>query len=215
MEIETYKARTFQPAPPALVSAIRQHTSERIRRRHPHGKQPDQANLQPPAPAKVVEEETVEEPIKRELTEDEIRLVAESYAVQQKIYSQLARLTRLKELHLGFMATSTRTHYPRLFDLHDRKCAFVDEPVPDTLEFSLESGLDKLASLRELRSITVKGNHHMIGNLELDWMAAHWPMLRLINGVDRFGHQLGTPGHNVRGLKEHMEKIQPKVEIRA
>ncbi|KAF9328175.1 hypothetical protein BG006_008602 [Podila minutissima] len=91
------------------------------------------------------------------------------------------------------MATSTLTHYPRLFDLHDRKCAFVDEPVPDTLEFSLEFGLDKLASLRELRSITVKGNHHMIGNLELDWMAAHWPMLRLINGVDRFLESKCTP----------------------
>ncbi|KAF9310085.1 hypothetical protein BG003_008950 [Podila horticola] len=214
-EIEAFKARTFQPAVPlALVSTITQHTGERTRRGRPQG-QLNHENLKLPAPAKVAEEETVKEPIKREPTEDEIRLLAESYATQQKIYYQLARLTQLKELHLGFMETSTRTYYPRLLDLYGRKCAFVDGPVPDTLEFSLESGLNQLSSLRELESFTIKGNHHMIGTLELDWMMVHWPMLRLISGVDRFGHQLSAPGRHVWDLKEHMEKIKPTVQIRA
>ncbi|KAF9311638.1 hypothetical protein BG003_007186 [Podila horticola] len=164
----------------------------------------------------IAQQSTVlEEPLLHELIEDQMALVAHSRTVQRMVYGQLARLTRLKELHLGFMGASTRTHSSQLVDLQGRACAFVDVPVPDTLEFSLESGLDQLASLRELRSITVKGNYHMIETLELDWMVEHWPMLRLISGVDRFGHQLGTPGHHVRGLKEHMRKIQPKVEIRA
>ncbi|KAF9376298.1 hypothetical protein CPB97_010896, partial [Podila verticillata] len=114
---------------------------------------------------------TVEESIKRELSEDEIKLVALSRMVQHKVFSQFAHLTHLKELHLGFTDTSTRTHYPQLLDLHNRKFAFVDMPVPDTLEISLESGLDQLASLWELRLITIKGNHHMIRTTELDWMA--------------------------------------------
>lgn len=135
--------------------------------------------------------------------------------VQHKVFSQFAHLIHLKELHLGFTDTSTRTHYPQLLDLHNRKFAFVDMPVPDTLEISLESGLDQLASLWELRLITIKGNHHMIRTTELDWMAERYPMLWLVSGVDRFGHQLGTPGQSVQGLQEHMKKIQPRIEVSA
>jgi len=215
MEIETFKAATFKPAPPVLVSNNRLHTGGHIRGGRLQKQQSDPVTSQPPIPAKAIAPATVEEPVKRELTKDEIELVSLSRMMQHKVFSRLAHFTRLQELHLGFMETSTRTHYPQLLDLHNRKCAFVDVPVPDTLEFSLESGFDELASLRELRSITIKGNHHMIGAIELDWMAEHWPMLRLVSGVDRFGHQLSTPGRNVRGLKEHMRKIQPRIEISA
>ncbi|KAG0016723.1 hypothetical protein BGZ81_011076 [Podila clonocystis] len=157
---------------------------------------------------------TLKEVPTRESTQDQAGLAAHSLAVQKKVLSQLARLTRLRELHLGFMGTSTRIP-SHLVDFQGKACAFVDMPVSDTLEFSLDSGLDQLANLRELRSVTIKGNHHMIGCAELDWMVEHWPMLQLISGVDRFGHQLGTPRRNVQRLKEHMKKIQPKVEIRA
>ncbi|KAF9328174.1 hypothetical protein BG006_008601 [Podila minutissima] len=37
MEIEAFKSRTFQPEPPALVSAIRQYTGGSTRRGQPHG----------------------------------------------------------------------------------------------------------------------------------------------------------------------------------
>ncbi|KAF9393979.1 hypothetical protein CPC16_000532 [Podila verticillata] len=214
MEIEAFKAATFKPAPPVLISTTRQHTGGRIREGRAERQQSDPVTSQTPIPAEAAPT-TVEGPMKRELSEDEIKPVALSRTVQHKVFSQFAHLTRLKELHLGFMETSTRTHYPQLLDLHNRKCAFVDMPVPDTLEFSLESGLGQLASLRELRSITIKGNHHMIRTTELDWMAEHWPMLRLISGVDRFGYQLGIPGRNVQELKEHMKKIQPKIEVSA
>lgn len=170
-----------------------------------------------PRIVKPITDETTksEEPVERKLAEDEIELISiHSRAMQSKVYSQLARLTRLKELDLGFTATATRTQCSDLVHVHDRKCYFAEKPIPDTLKFTLESGLHQLASLRELRSIAIRGNHHMIGTAELDWMKEHWPMLRLISGADRLGDQ-GTSGYSVQALNEHAKKIQPKMEIRA
>lgn len=105
-----------------------------------------------------------ENPVERELAQDQIEFASvRSRTVQSKVYSQLARLTRLKELHLGFTTTATRTLCSDFTHIHDRKYCFAEKPIPDTLNFTLESGLDQLASLRELRSIAIRGNHHMTG----------------------------------------------------
>lgn len=44
-------------------------------------------------------------------------------------------------------------------------------------------------------------------------MMEHWPMLRLISGIDRLGDQ-DTSGNSVQALSEYVKKIQPKMEIR-
>ncbi|KAF9093350.1 hypothetical protein BGX23_003422 [Mortierella sp. AD031] len=52
------------------------------------------------------------------------------------------------------------------------------DPVPDTLELSLKSGLDQLATLSELEVFGFEYVDHKIGKAELAWIAAHWKRLK-------------------------------------
>lgn len=97
------------------------------------------------------------------------RVVKESYPgqgreMQSLVYDRLARLINLERLCLGDSA---------LF--HD---GFLD-----CLEMSLESGLRKLAGLKQLKELDVGGMSVRIGRLEVQWMVEHWPKLRCIFGL--------------------------------
>ncbi|KAF9900046.1 hypothetical protein EC991_007962 [Linnemannia zychae] len=86
--------------------------------------------------------------------------LARQYDVQRWIYTQLGRMTGLKELLLG----TKKYNYA-------------------SLEFSLESGLELLAGLKELRVLDVSMMAHRIGVKELDWMRITWPKLKEIRGL--------------------------------
>ncbi|KAF8933545.1 hypothetical protein BGZ58_006266 [Dissophora ornata] len=82
-----------------------------------------------------------------------------------ELYQQFAKLTRLQELCVGCIDW---------YELKRRT----------QLRFSLESGLETLKELRELRVLDVWNTRHHARRPELEWMCEHWPKLHRIDGVD-------------------------------
>ncbi|KAG0378598.1 hypothetical protein BGX24_003394 [Mortierella sp. AD032] len=95
-----------------------------------------------------------------------------SIDLQRRVYSQLARLINLRELRLGFM--------------FDEFCKIPRDPFNDyhqtytCLAMDLESGLDLLKDLKELRVVDL---HNMLVGIskpaEQEWVAEHWPRAKI------------------------------------
>ncbi|KAK3810172.1 MAG: hypothetical protein J3Q66DRAFT_391321 [Benniella sp.] len=82
--------------------------------------------------------------------------------IQPRVFEQIARLYRLGYLWL---------------------CRGYDKPpFQTTADLRLENGLDKLSTLRSLRSITFQGSIQKMGEKEIEWMLEHWMSLEKING---------------------------------
>ncbi|KAF9353789.1 hypothetical protein BGX26_008433 [Mortierella sp. AD094] len=80
------------------------------------------------------------------------------------LYIQLAKLSRLQELDVGFSLWS--------------------EPICTTMpRFSLESGLELLEGLKELRTLVLNFTVNGTQRQELEWMCEHWPNLTRIDGI--------------------------------
>ncbi|KAG0063581.1 hypothetical protein BGZ89_009773 [Linnemannia elongata] len=111
------------------------------------------------------------------------------YDVQRFIYTQLGRMINLKELNLGVPDTVSAPHswyvveIGELGPFEDPGHNFVREFNYRSLEFSLASGLDLLAGMKELTMLDVRWTAHRIGVEELDWMHANWPKLKVIKGL--------------------------------
>ncbi|KAG0044686.1 hypothetical protein BGZ83_010086 [Gryganskiella cystojenkinii] len=93
-----------------------------------------------------------------------------------RAYDQLARLVHLHELRLGKPRTSERywsQKNPRVLPPFLHMC----------LPFSMESGLARLESLKELRILDVSWMAHRIDVPELEWMHLNWPKLERIDGL--------------------------------
>ncbi|KAG0049617.1 hypothetical protein BGZ83_005542 [Gryganskiella cystojenkinii] len=122
-------------------------------------------------------------------------------------YTQLGALINLKELILGHSeADMTTTIQARSLDdifgegenysegsggqgTRTRRQKKIIRPFHyDCLSFSLESGLELLNGMKELRVLDVSWTAHRIGVKELEWMHIHWPKLRRIDGL------MGHPG---------------------
>jgi len=86
--------------------------------------------------------------------------------IQGRVYDRLARLTNLETLWLG-----------------DDHGGGGDQ----SLEMSLQSGLDNLSGLKNLKELNVHGMKTKIGAKEIPWMKVNWPKIRVIYGVDRDG----------------------------
>ncbi|KAG0342685.1 hypothetical protein BG000_002469 [Podila horticola] len=86
--------------------------------------------------------------------------------IQKAVLRQIALQTSLTSLALGSILG-------RGWD-NTRPCQWY------SLEMSLQSGLDELASLKDLRELDVGLINHRIGIVELEWMSANWPNLKCI-----------------------------------
>ncbi|KAG0333113.1 hypothetical protein BG000_009457 [Podila horticola] len=130
--------------------------------------------------------------------------VEESRAVQRRIYSQLAELTRLEKLYLGRMDDADFIVNPTSTDAQGRKRT-VDPMFQLTcLEMSLESGLDMLAGLTEMRVVDLRRMGHNVGILELEWMQTHWKKLERVSGLfDRWYPALAG------GVRDWIEENNP------
>ncbi|KAF9093344.1 hypothetical protein BGX23_003416 [Mortierella sp. AD031] len=111
------------------------------------------------------------------------QLVQEQHA---RVYERLTRLVRLKELAIGYESQRPEQ------GPNNRYATYVVDgqeyfryrgPLFDTLELSLESGLDRLSTLRDLEVFGFEGINHRIGKAELKWMAHAWPRLRVMKGL--------------------------------
>ncbi|KAG0037487.1 hypothetical protein BGZ82_002442 [Podila clonocystis] len=101
---------------------------------------------------------------------------AESRTVQRQICQRIGALKLLQELHLG-QSDSYGDDVDRLVDV---------TPIQhQCLELSLETGLQALADLKELRQLKIQRMDHAMAAQEIEWMIRKgvWPKLRLIDGV--------------------------------
>ncbi|KAG0372167.1 hypothetical protein BGX24_000611 [Mortierella sp. AD032] len=155
--------------------------------------------------------------VEQQLTEEETAAVEKFHQCERQhhgVYDQLARLTRLKHLDLGY-----ESRYPWTFK-HDNThyewkgveySRYPDGKTFDTLEFSLESGLDRLRALKDLEMIGFECLNHRIGRKELEWMAKSWPRLKLMYGLDEERLYMIERDEERAALKEYFEELRPDV----
>ncbi|KAF8932708.1 hypothetical protein BGZ47_011234 [Haplosporangium gracile] len=119
-----------------------------------------------------------------------------------RLYTQLARQTKLQILELGF------DHR-----VQDHRCSSgYSDPIKDTPELSLASGLSLLSGLKEMKIFGFEGFDHRIGMKELDWMAESWPGLRMLRGLEGCTlSQIRVDEHNAL-LRKHLCKLRPEVK---
>jgi hypothetical protein len=94
----------------------------------------------------------------------------ESVDIQRRIYTKLARFTKLRELRMGFRVDSRDSYYQ-----HRREDKEVYRQY-DCLAMTLDSGLDILKNLKDLRVVGLEDMEIYIdGDKEQTWFAEHWP----------------------------------------
>ncbi|KAG0371619.1 hypothetical protein BGX24_001428 [Mortierella sp. AD032] len=91
-----------------------------------------------------------------------------SIELQRQVYSKLAKLTKLRELRLGFVLDTIHPSYGREREEYYRQY--------QCLAMTLESGLDLLKGLQNLRVVDLSNMEIYIdGDEEQRWFAEHWP----------------------------------------
>lgn len=124
--------------------------------------------------------------------------VIESHKIQRQVYRKLGELTRLQALCLG-----------RLDDgKHRAKKSWVQR---QSLEMSLESGLDELKCLRELEVLDVSYLDHRIDLREVKWMEENWPRVETVTALFRTC-SLPVPEARTWVKSHHPEWISPGEE---
>ncbi|KAK3841514.1 MAG: hypothetical protein J3R72DRAFT_491410 [Linnemannia gamsii] len=134
---------------------------------------------------------------------------------QERILEKLGSLMRLRELGFGYeywdiwkekapfdpMASSpTRTYRP------------YGGPIFNTLELSLQMGLQKLARLEDLGVFGFRGVNHRITERELRWMAESWPKLKVMRGLKLRELKDAKPDRRMDQLRNFIISLQPRVE---
>ncbi|KAG0212246.1 hypothetical protein BGX28_006599 [Mortierella sp. GBA30] len=122
--------------------------------------------------------------------------------LQRRVYERLSRFINLEELCLGHDASTS------------------DHPIPSgdgeehndfqykCLEIILESGLDQLKNLRNLRVLNVRWMEQRIGVEEVQWMTLHSPRLRQIRGLCNSRSNLKA----MEWLQENTPMVKAQVE---
>jgi hypothetical protein len=141
----------------------------------------------------------------------------QSRDLQRRVLDQLAALTNLRILDLGFEYRDLDIFYGH-GSQSLQKAAQTDydygTPFSDTLELSLESGLDRLGSLTKLEVFGFESLDHRIGKAELVWMATHWPQLKVMRGIhkDRKILRVERPVESYKeGLRVFMQSLRADV----
>jgi hypothetical protein len=156
----------------------------------------------------------------------------ESFRVQRLVYEQLGRLTKLRELVVGYRYCDGDERFGSLMtdedwgweqgiteaeyysptnssstfyvsdaaiegdDVHMEDVVEegeeVDKDLPtgllyDCLAMSLESGLELLGRLKELKWLSLEGISHCVKDVERKWMETNWPGLFLEDEIEREG----------------------------
>ncbi|KAG0289889.1 hypothetical protein BGZ96_006639 [Linnemannia gamsii] len=99
------------------------------------------------------------------------------------IYNQLAKMTNLKVLDLGMEFRGPRDFLSKPMIQRGAQVYREYNLFLDTLELSLASGLDRLATLDKLEVFGFESVDHRIDEEELQWMAERWPRLRIMRGL--------------------------------
>ncbi|KAF9089853.1 hypothetical protein BGX29_011819 [Mortierella sp. GBA35] len=137
-----------------------------------------------------------------------------SLSVQRQVYQQLARLTNLRCLDVGFPKRRYRQYPPTVVARTPAgaRIRWYNTPIPDTLEFSLESGLSELATLHRLDTFGFKAMNHRIGDEELQWMSANWKSLTTVYGLE--AHVDGVLcDEKAEAVGKQLKALAPRVHL--
>ncbi|KAG0280181.1 hypothetical protein BGZ95_011009 [Linnemannia exigua] len=131
---------------------------------------------------------------------------------QQKILAQLGLMTHLRVLDLGFEwrkldPVILLAHY----EINGKKYAHYTNPYTDTMDLTLESGLGQLVDLVNLEVFGFEGIRHRIGAQELEWIAVHWPRLRVMRGLQEDLLPMLQPDAKRTELRKRMQTLRPNV----
>ncbi|KAF9922679.1 hypothetical protein FBU30_007211 [Linnemannia zychae] len=103
--------------------------------------------------------------------------------VQRQVYQQLGALVCLEVLNVSRVyKEGFRDVYP--IDNQDEEPGFNSGLQTDCLDWTVESGLGQLASLKELRELDVRMTWHRIGVAELKWIEKQLPRLTVLKGLN-------------------------------
>ncbi|KAK3839577.1 MAG: hypothetical protein JOS17DRAFT_194109 [Linnemannia elongata] len=134
----------------------------------------------------------------------------------QHIYDELGRWTELRVLELGvdnIDGYDIINSDPGRHLVDGRIYYNYFGPTVNTLPLSLESGLDRLRTLKKLEVIGFEGVDHRINTGELAWMAENWPKLQVMHGFqapdENDEYALRCP--KVKELREYMQELRPLV----
>lgn len=151
-----------------------------------------------------------------ELTEEETRAVEKFHrcrAQHHGVYDRLASLARLKHLDLGCENRNPWEYKAghRYIGEDGEEYLVYSKPAFDTLELTLESGLDRLAALTELEMFGFECLNHKIGKAELDWMAKSWPKMKLMYGLDKERLMKIEYDKKRIELRKYFKRLRPEV----
>ncbi|KAG9065001.1 hypothetical protein KI688_002320 [Linnemannia hyalina] len=142
----------------------------------------------------------------------------QSTALQKAILSRLGTLTNLRVLDLGYewrdvWADSRSRSECRRYTSNTQEYIRYGTPYKNTLELTLSTGLTHLSELRHLQVFGFEGVDHRIGKQELEWMAVHWPKLKIMRGLQEDDHLVQIEPDPVKTeLRRYMEMLRPDVK---
>ncbi|KAG0200154.1 hypothetical protein BGX33_011173 [Mortierella sp. NVP41] len=130
--------------------------------------------------------------------------------LHHQVYDQLAELTGLRRLVIGF---EFRDFFRVVQYAQDegRSVWDYDDPVPGTLELSLASGLDRLSTLKNLEEFGFEGCDHRMGKREMGWVATNWPKLKIIRGMSQDTSSGSVYANQKKELREHLHSLRPHI----
>ncbi|KAG0348139.1 hypothetical protein BG004_005965 [Podila humilis] len=111
--------------------------------------------------------------------------------MQQRTYQKLAELPLLQVLTLGQTYSWSEKRQDPRFHHH-------------CLPMTLESGLDELKALKNLKKLSVFYMAHNVGVPEMEWMDINWPALEVVEGL------LSAVRDHLPGVLQWMKTRRPR-----
>jgi hypothetical protein len=157
----------------------------------------------------------IESGLREEEYSDEERLVLENVRkcqdLHEGVYDQLSKLSQLRVLDLGYEYRSIR-FYRKHYTVGGNEYRDYGGVIRDTLQLSLASGLDRLSTLKNLQVFGFEGVDHEMDLPELEWIAEHWPKLRIMRGLQKDDSLAYIrPDKFRRELRKAMQSLRPDI----
>ncbi|KAF9296666.1 hypothetical protein BGZ88_012127 [Linnemannia elongata] len=136
---------------------------------------------------------------------------------QPLLFARLAQLTNLKVLDLGMEYREIDAGYgrrPPYYKVGAKQYVEYGDPLPDTFELTLVSGLNELKTLTKLEVFGFEGCKHRIGYEELEWMVEAWPRLKEVRGLQPVKLHCLERDISTERLNRYMRKLKPDIKHR-
>ncbi|KAG0293306.1 hypothetical protein BGZ96_003025 [Linnemannia gamsii] len=156
-----------------------------------------------------------QDPLLSEEEHEAVRQLRRSQTMQQEILGRMSHQWQsLRTLCFGHEHRNYRLHEldePPGYEVDGVEYFQYGGPILHTLELTLESGLDRLSTLKDLEVFGFEGLDHRIGKAELDWMAIQWPKLKVMRGLQMSKLPYIEDDKHTKELREHFRTLRPDV----